>query len=179
MTLWVNPFLDVFYDWGLERHWESKESFLVFLDTTPYPIYEVEKYIKENVPEWYWEVGMSMKINGGGLDYFLECWEGDMQYLTLDGDGNESFSVGNNATQWHETNKPAYNNYPEYLKINDEMMRLFNSKNQGNYVKLVKLKGNWKNSLLFTTKQGESWCNMSSGIKYLNWINRNPMEVKE
>ena len=176
MNVWINPFLDVFYEWGLDTHWKSKESFLVFLDTThPNQLdAEIEKYIKKNVPRWYWESGMSMDINGGAIDYLLECWEGDRLYVNLEGD-----ELVNDTTKWNEGNKPGYNNYPEYLKINDEMMRLFNSKNQGNYVKLVKLKGNWKNSLLFTTKQGESWCNMSSGIKYLNWINRNPMEVKE
>ena len=115
-----------------------------------------------------------MDINGGAIDYLLECWEGDRLYVNLEGD-----ELVNDTTKWNEGDKPGYNNYPEYLKINDEMIRLFNSKHQGKYVKLINLDGNWKNSLLFTTKQGESWCNMSSGIKYLNWITRNPMEVKE
>ena len=69
--LWVNPFLDEFYDWGVGVWWNSKEEFLVILDNPSnmkkgtfskamggnryddeFP-QEIVKYLVERVPEWY------------------------------------------------------------------------------------------------------------------------------
>tara|TARA_Y100000992_G_C21274449_1_gene499064 strand:+ start:5417 stop:6070 length:654 start_codon:yes stop_codon:yes gene_type:complete len=70
-NLWVNPFLDEFYDWGRGVWWNSKEEFLDILDTPStlkagrfskamggtryddeFP-QEIVKYLVERVPEWY------------------------------------------------------------------------------------------------------------------------------
>jgi hypothetical protein len=73
-TLWVNPFLDEFYDWGKGKWWNTKEQFISILDNpknttqelfydksslTPQGSYifpqEIMNYLVEKVPAWYFD----------------------------------------------------------------------------------------------------------------------------
>jgi hypothetical protein len=175
MTLWINPFLDVFYKWGLDEYWNDKHSFITFLDMTlPNNLDKnFKEYIKENVPEWYWGDGWSMNIGGAKYEDILKCWEEDtpFQWPPVLGGGYIS--------DWSKErpNDRRYEKYPKYLKDNNMMLSVYPS--TSHHIRLVEIGGTWMNSLYFTTERGKSWCNISLKPIFINWINRNPMEVKE
>jgi len=97
IELWINPFLDDFYEWGEGEYWNNKREFLGFLDTNPmaspyedlkikengdvYNAIRIKNYIKENVPSWYYSNSFAMAINGGNLDTILNCWINDKPVL--------------------------------------------------------------------------------------------------
>ncbi len=197
--LWINPFLDTFYKWGLGKYWEDKLSFLKFLDNGDRYLGfgvddKMEEYIKEKVPEWYWKNGFDMRIGQGGV-------VGDLYYdtLLLAWESGEPFRVGLHD-EWtfypdvaarggdgtYNPNLQYYIGYPEYLKRDGNMLSLYSL--DGPYIKIIRLyglepeisKGMWfYNSLFFTTEKGKSWCDVSSTSKFLNWMNENPFEVKQ
>jgi len=80
--IWVNPFLDDFYDWGVGNWWDSKEQFLTILDTPnkagsklfddnstfidgyyKFP-QEIIEYLVGKVPDWYFN---GLPKNSSGL----------------------------------------------------------------------------------------------------------------
>jgi hypothetical protein len=172
MSLWINPFLDEFYNWGLGKYWYTKMEFIISLDTGfDYAGYTLDspggihEYIMENVPKWYWEDGFSMDINGGFSSEILDAWQEDRPVLYLP----------KLMRPDSPTHHPA-EEYPKYLIHDGEMLELYPP---NKYVKLIQIKNRWVNSLYFTTKQGKSWCNILPKNNFINWISRNPMEVKE
>ena len=193
--LWINPFLDTFYEWGLGKYWEDKLSFLKFLDNGDSGFGvdiddKMEEYIKEKVPEWYWKNGFDMRIGQGGV-------VGDLYYddLLLAWESGEPFRDGlqDEWTFYSDVggrNARYYIGYPEYLKIDGHMLSLYSL--DGPYIKIIRLyglepegvlddigRGVWfYNSLFFTTEKGKSWCDVSPTSKFLNWLNENPLEVK-
>jgi len=177
MKLWINPFLNTFYEWGLDKYWIDKLSFIKFLDhgnDKGEQVAEIEEYIKEKVPEWYWEHGFSWWIESIYHDEILKCWEEDEPFVK---EGQNEF-IANII----DTSMKGYEEYPEYLKGDDGMMlELYPHWGASShpYAKLIQVGDEWFNSLYFTAVKGKSWCDISSEYNFINWVNRNPMEVKE
>lgn len=183
--LWINPFLDTFYEWGLGKYWKDKLSFLKFLDLTENIPVEMEEYIKEKVPEWYWKGGFSMHIGQSYYDGVLKAWESGEPFkiniANVRGEVEDEWNFGYSEKNVLDiSNAQDYIGYPEYLKSGGDILNLY--PHGGSYVKMVFLMaGRTKylfNSLLFTTEKGKSWCDMSSISKFLNW-RINPLEGKQ
>jgi hypothetical protein len=194
MKLWINPFLNTLYEWGLDKYWNDKLSFIRYLDDagdhrTGKMEGDIEDYIKEKVPEWYWRDGFAWWIGTGFYDEIYNAWE-----------SGEPFKIGSSDEHKDEEERRRrrrvgrrmyrrgdYEGYPEYLKNTEGLVMEVYPHQQGSgspedgypYVKLINVSGGWFNSLYFTSVKGESWCGISSKPIFINWINRNPMEVKE
>jgi len=198
--LWVNPFLDEFYEWGKGEWWNNKKEFLNFLDepqkeiaggmvNDEYP-QEIVKYLVERVPEWYFD-GLSKDSSGvplvkikhltihgfstsGGEDIpnFLSAWENNTPFTYFANFYPEGSQWKRDDRVWEE----SYKDYPAELKKEGGM--LLCHAYYKTYVRLVDVQGVWWNALLFTAQKNKSWCK-SSKISFLNWTLTNPMEVKE
>ncbi|MBK65247.1 MAG: hypothetical protein CMB47_07000 [Euryarchaeota archaeon] len=202
--LWVNPFLDEFYEWGEGKWWNTKEEFLEMLDSPlselgrirgvesklsdEYP-QEIVKYLVERVPEWYFNglpkdsSGVPLvKINHLSINGFYGS-SINRQYSTFVSawENNTPFPYDEvDFSEWQIDEKgrvweESYKDYPEELK-NGKGVLLCHTYYKS-YVRLVDVQGVFWNALLFTAKKNKSWCK-SSKISYLNWTLRNPMEVK-
>ena len=206
--LWINPFLDVFYEWGRKQgYWETKRDVVIFLNGNYDPVYTdlrgyrfdqepdfpklqklfaydegkggdkvpiapIREYLKENVPEWYYQKGWSMDI-GGQIEGVIEAWENPNhpelgpEYLHLnpevmpDGIGPHSKEgIG----------------YPKELMVGGD--RFLNVYKGYEYVQLINIARTVLNSLYFTTVKGQSWCNVSSPSRFINWTEDPFEEVK-
>ncbi len=198
--LWVNPFLDEFYDWGKGKWWNTKKEFLAILDTALEPgttvsnvshefPQEIINYLVEKVPEWYFDglpkdsSGLvSLKLNhmaigafeaSNGLAQFISAWENNTPFpLDEVNFFDKEYYDRRGSELWDE----SYKDYPEELKKDNCM--LVSHEYYKTYVRLIELGGVWWNALLFTAEKNKSWCE-SSKISFLNWTQRNPMEVKD
>jgi len=201
MNLWINPFLDVFYEWGENKYWITKADFLDYLNYSWASRLDwsserpkgaevdgaIQDYLKEMVPKWYYRFGFSMDIGGKlGMDIdplfpdILECWEKDLPYR-----------VDNRVTKYPESHyftdllqEKMYEGYPNELMIESDVnnnkffLDLYNQNDQHNgWVQLIHINNTVLNSLYFTTQKGKSWCDVTPLPKFMNWIDENPFKV--
>jgi hypothetical protein len=205
--LWVNPFLDEFYEWGMGEWWNTKEEFLDMLDSPSselesirrvesrlgdeYP-QEIVKYLVERVPEWYF-AGLPKDSSGVPLVKIkhlsingFHAYSNHDPYSTFISawENNTPFPYDDvdfysEGREWKRTDRVWEETYKDYPEElkNGEGMLLCHTYYKS-YVRLVDVGGVFWNALLFTAQKNKSWCE-SSKISFLNWTLRNPMEVKE
>ena len=214
MKLYINPFLDVFYEWGRKQgYWVTRGQVIAFLNGTPMnenweeleiskdealavealytyppsnalayedysvPIVPIRDYLEENVPEWYYRHGWSMWI-GGHTEGLLGAWERDSP-IPYNPDV---------YAQWLD-DRVLNRDYPRELVLthdgSDGLGHLTGKEVQmqlleGSYVQIVSgAPFDMLNSLYFTTVKGQSWCNVSSPSRFINWTEGPFEEVKE
>ena len=198
--LWINPFLDVFYEWGRKQgYWETKREVVIFLNgawalrsndepelfhlfqgninrhsSTRIPIKPIIDYLEENVPEWYYRHGHGWNVNiGGEINEVIEAWENPHYYgfekPILADDQSEAIII------------EMESGYPKELMVDGKYY--LDTYPPSDYVQLLNI--NTKrgsktvlNSLYFTTVKGQSWCNVSSPSRFINWTEDPFEEVK-
>ena len=158
---------------------------------------EIIKYLVEKVPAWYFDglpkdsSGLPllefqhMSINAFQVNWeqdiakdsrqvskFISAWENNTPFPPTQADFYPLADLVGDGKYWVE----GYDDYPEELKKDGYMLdthRFLKS-----YVRLMYVEGVYYNTLLFTAKPNQSWCE-SRKIPFLNWTLSNPMEVKE
>jgi len=196
MKLWINPFLNTFYEWGLDKYWHGKFEFIKYLDEagdsrTGKMEGDIEDYIKEHTPKWYWRNGFSWWVGTGYYDEIYNAWESGEPFKMGSSDEHMSYRGRDKSLMRREalrTRRGDYEGFPEYLKNTEGLVMEVYPHQTGEsdmvegdypYVKLINVSGSWFNSLYFTSVKGKSWCDVSDKPLFINWINRDPMEVEE
>ena len=190
MKLYINPFLDVFYEWGRKQgYWETKREVVVFLNgrlTRDFPKLEklaaydeemggscvpiapIREYLEDNVPEWYYRKGWSMNI-GGNIAEVIDAWE---RNSSMNFTGRNPSNLTLRETKGYPKELMGRGESPLDLYVGGTYVQLLNLRNISHSAVI------FLNSLYFTTVKGQSWCNVSSPSRFINWTEDPFEEVK-